>query len=59
MKKFVLSLSFAVTFVVFGFGGDIPAFFNRYRAQLKTRDDIATFAGVSADDAARVREMYH
>ena len=43
----------------FGFGGDIPAFFNRYRAQLKTRDDIAKFAGVSADDAARVREIYH
>jgi len=43
----------------FGFGGDIPAFFNRYRVQLKTRDDIAKFPGVSADDAARVRELYH
>ena len=42
----------------FGFGGDIPAFFNRYRVQLNTRDDIAKFPGVSADDAARVREIY-
>jgi len=43
----------------FGFGGDIPAFFNRYRVQLNTRDDIAKFPGVSADDAGRVRELYH
>ena len=42
----------------FGFGGDIPGFFNRYRKQLKTRDDIAKFAGVSADDAARVKALY-
>ena len=42
----------------FGFGGDIPGFFNRYRVQLKTRDDISKFPGVSADDAARVREIY-
>ncbi len=43
----------------FGFGGDIRAFFNRYRVQLNTRDDIAKLPGVSADDAARVREIYH
>jgi hypothetical protein len=43
----------------FGFGGDIPAFFNRYRVQLNTRDDIAKLPGVSADDAARVRQIYH
>jgi Matrixin len=42
----------------FGFGGDIPGFFNRYRVQLKTRDDIAKIPGVSADDTARVREIY-
>ena len=42
----------------FGFGGDIPGFFNRYRMQLKTRDDIAKFTGVSADDIARVRAIY-
>jgi hypothetical protein len=43
----------------FGFGGDIPGFFNRYRVQLKTRDDIAKFPGVSADDVARVKEIYN
>jgi hypothetical protein len=43
----------------FGFGGDIPAFFNRYRVQLNTRDDIAKFPGVSAADAARVRKIYN
>jgi hypothetical protein len=42
----------------FGFGGDIPGFFNRYRLQLKTRDDIAKVPGVSADDVARVRAIY-
>ena len=42
----------------FGFGGDIPGFFNRYRVQLRTRDDIAKVPGVSAADVARVRAMY-
>ena len=42
----------------FGFGGDIPGFFNRYRKQLKTRGDIATYSGVSADDIAKVRSIY-
>jgi hypothetical protein len=42
----------------FGFGGDIPGFFNRYRMQLKTRDDIARFPGVSDADVARVRAIY-
>ena len=42
----------------FGFGGDIPGFFNRYRTQLKTRDDIATHPGVSTADAARARAIY-
>jgi hypothetical protein len=41
-----------------GFGGDIPGFFNRYRRQLKTRDDIATVPGVSDEDVQRVRTMY-
>lgn len=42
----------------FGFGGDIPGFFNRYRSLLKARADIARFTGLSADDIARVREIY-
>ena len=42
----------------FGFGGDIPEFFGRYRRQLQTRDDIAKFSGVSDNDAARIRALY-
>ena len=42
----------------FGFGGDIPGFFNRYRKQLKTRDDIPKFPGVSPDDVAKIKAIY-
>jgi len=42
----------------FGYGGDIPGFFNRYRLQLHTRSDIATTSGLSASDIARVRALY-
>ena len=42
----------------FGFGGDIPGFFTRYRKQLKSRADIATVSGISADDLRRVRQLY-
>jgi len=31
----------------FGFGGDIPAYFGRYRALLKRRDDIPNTSGLS------------
>ena len=42
----------------FGYGGDIPAFFGRYRALLSGRDDISKASGLSAADVARVRELY-
>ena len=42
----------------FGFGGDIPEFFGRYRRQLQKRDDIAKFSGVSDSDMARLRALY-
>jgi hypothetical protein len=42
----------------FGYGGDIPAFFGRYRAQLSTRGDIANVSGLSADDVTRLRALY-
>jgi len=42
----------------FGYGGDIPLFFMRYRRQLKTRADIARVAGLSAGDIAAVRALY-
>lgn len=42
----------------FGFGGDIPGFFGRFRTQLRSRDDIANTSGLSAADVKRVRALY-
>jgi matrixin len=42
----------------FGYGGNIPEFFGRYRDQLRFRSDIAAAAGVSDSDIARIRAMY-
>jgi hypothetical protein len=42
----------------FGYGGDIPGFFTRYRKQLKSRSDIARVPGLSTDDVSRVRALY-
>jgi hypothetical protein len=42
----------------FGYGGDIPGFFTRYRKQLKSRADIPALSGISADDLRRVRQLY-
>ena len=42
----------------FGYGGDIPAFFNRYRERLKRRDDISSVSGISAGDMARMVALY-
>ena len=42
----------------FGFGGDIVEYFERYRRQLRTRNDIAAIAGVSDADVRRLRAMY-
>ena len=42
----------------FGYGGDIPGFFTRYRKQLKSRADIEKVSGISADDIKRVRALY-
>ena len=42
----------------FGFGGDIPGFFGRYRARLKDRREIPNVSGLSVADVARVRELY-
>jgi len=42
----------------FGYGGDIPGFFRRYREQLTSRDDIAKVAGLSARDVARIAALY-
>lgn len=42
----------------FGYGGDIPQFFGRYRDGLGTRNDIATRPGLSEADVTRVRALY-
>lgn len=42
----------------FQHGGDIAGYFQRYRDQVHTRDDIAQVAGISAQDAARLRALY-
>jgi hypothetical protein len=42
----------------FGYGGDIPGFFSRYRKQLKSRADIQNVSGLSAEDVRRVRALY-
>jgi len=42
----------------FGYGGDIPAYFARYRAQIQGRSDIAKFSGLSDGDVARIRAIY-
>jgi hypothetical protein len=42
----------------FGYGGDIPRFFGRYRDQLTSRGDIARVAGASANDITRLRALY-
>jgi hypothetical protein len=42
----------------FGYGGDIPLFFTRYRVGLRTRDDIEGTTGLSEADIAAVRARY-
>ncbi len=42
----------------FGHGGDIPGYFQRYRRQLRSRDDIPNHSGLSPGDAARLRRLY-
>ena len=42
----------------FGFGGDIPEFFARYRNQLRSRSDIAAVTGLSEEDRMRLTALY-
>ncbi len=42
----------------FGYGGDIVEYFERYRAQLHSRNDIATVSGLSVADVERIRALY-
>jgi hypothetical protein len=49
---------FADVMYFFGFGGDIPEFFGRYRRELRSRNDIRAVAGLSGGDLAQLRALY-
>ena len=49
---------FADIMYFFGFGGDIRAYFGRYRERLMARNDIARVSGLSAGDVDRLRTLY-
>jgi hypothetical protein len=42
----------------FGYGGDILAYFMRYRTKLKSRADIAQYSGLSLDDKDFLHSLY-
>jgi matrixin len=42
----------------FGYGGDVAEYFGRYRAQLRSRNDISAASGLSDADVGRLRAMY-
>ena len=42
----------------FGYGGDIPEYFARYRTQLRSRPDIAKVSGLSSGDVTRLKALY-
>jgi hypothetical protein len=50
--------SFADIMYFFGYGGDISAYFGRYRAQIHSRGDIASASGLSDADVKRIRAIY-
>jgi len=42
----------------FGYGGDIPKYFDRYRVQLRSRADIVKVSGLSSGDVTRLKTLY-
>jgi hypothetical protein len=42
----------------FGFGGDVPHFFHRFRDRLGSRDDIPSVPAVSSGDLDQLRGLY-
>src|SRR5580704_5639764 len=42
----------------FGYGGSSAEYFNRYRAKLRAREDIARVSGLSEGDVTRLRAIY-
>lgn len=50
--------NFADIMYSFQYGGDIPAYFDRYRMLLKTRSDIPAHSGISDADRAALRRLF-
>jgi hypothetical protein len=42
----------------FGYGGDLVRYFTRYRTQLKSRDDIRKYSGLSDGDRRTLHDLY-
>jgi len=42
----------------FGYGGDVGEYFSRYRAQIRSRKDIAVVSGLSEADVSRIKAIY-
>ena len=42
----------------FGYGGDVSEYFGRYRARLRSRNDIAATSGLSVGDVSRLKAIY-
>jgi len=42
----------------FGYGGDIPGFFGRYRDRLGARDDMRGHAGIGSGDLEQLNSLY-
>lgn len=42
----------------FQFGGDVPAFFGRYRERIESREELAELSGLSPGDLAQLRALY-
>lgn len=54
----VHTAAFADIMYFFGFGGNIVEYFDRYRRQLGSRDDIPKVSGLSDADMRRLRALY-
>jgi hypothetical protein len=42
----------------FGYGGDVVEYFSRYRAQLRSRNDIAVVSGLADGDVSAIQAIY-
>src|SRR5882672_160612 len=43
----------------FGYGGDVVEYFSRYRAQIRSRNNIAAVSGLSDGDVSRIKAIYN